>query len=160
MRFLIHTAAALAAVFTLASGPVSAAVSISVAEPNFFGRIDIGGYPPPRLIYEQPIIVRPVKVWSPPIYVRVPPVQARQWDRYCNQYGACGRPVYFVDDAWYRDVYVPRYREYRPGPRGYHVPPPPPAYYEYRRDYRKPGKRIYTDQEYYQDRHKNHKGRH
>ena len=28
-----------------------------------------------------------------------------------EHYGACGRPVYFVQENWYNDVYVPAYRE-------------------------------------------------
>ena len=67
----------LLATFVLTGGRSEAAVSISVAEPNFYGRIDIGGFPSPRVIYEQPVIVRRVKVWYPPIYLRVPPGHMR-----------------------------------------------------------------------------------
>ena len=52
------------------------------------------------------------------------------------QYGACDRPVYFVTDRWYNDVYVPRYRGgYRVAQAApaYAVPPPPP-----------PAPRVYT----------------
>jgi hypothetical protein len=46
-----------------------------------------------------------------PIYLRVPPGYARHWSRHCHEYHACGVPVYFVQDRWYNEVYVPRYRE-------------------------------------------------
>jgi len=29
---------------------------------------------------------------------------------YCPKYNACGRPVYFVRDRWYNEVYVPQYQ--------------------------------------------------
>jgi hypothetical protein len=142
--------------------PSSAAVSISVGDPGFYGRIDIGPFPPPRLIYEQPIVVRRVSTWYPPIYLRVPPGHVRHWYRYCDRYGACGRPVYFIDDDWYRDVYVPRYREYHHH-RDYAPPPPPrrhqPTYYEYKRYNHKPPKKIYIEEGYYEDDHRG-KGRH
>src|SRR5215468_4015147 len=73
-------------------------VSIAVGEPGFYGRIDIGGFPPPLLIRPQPLTI-------------VPPGHAKHWRQHCGQYDACGRPVYFVQDRWYNEVYVPRYRE-------------------------------------------------
>ena len=105
-----------ALVLALCSGSVFAAdvgVSIGVNEPGLFGRIDIGGYPPPQTIYAQPMVIEraPQYAQEPPLYLHVPPDQARRWRRYCRQYDACGRPVYFVRDDWYRDVYTPRYRE-------------------------------------------------
>lgn len=107
----VMTAAVLIAA-SLTSLPSQAGVSISVGEPGFYGQIDIGGYPPPQLISPQPIIVQPVPVAAPPIYLRVPPGHMKHWDRYCRQYGACGRQVYFVRDDWYNRVYVPHYHEY------------------------------------------------
>ena len=106
-------AAALAAI--AASTPALAAdvgVSINVGEPGFYGRIDIGDVARPALIYPRPIIIQrgPVPVAPEPIYLRVPPGQARHWSRFCARYNACGRPVYFVQDRWYNNVYVPRYR--------------------------------------------------
>jgi len=49
-------------------------------------------------------------VIAAPIYLHVPPGHARHWARHCAQYNACGRPVYFVQDRWYNQVYVPHYR--------------------------------------------------
>jgi hypothetical protein len=86
-------------------------VSIQIGEPGFYGRIDIGNMPRPQLIYAEPVYVyRQPKVVYQPIYLRVPPGHEKNWKKHCSRYDACGRPVYFVRDGWYRDVYVPQYR--------------------------------------------------
>lgn len=106
-----------AAVFAAvaASTPALAAdvgVSINVGEPGFYGRIDIGNVPTPALVYPRPVIIQPapVGVVAEPIYLRVPPGHAQHWSRFCARYNACGRPVYFVQDRWYNNVFVPQYR--------------------------------------------------
>lgn len=88
-------------------------VSVNVGQPGFYGRIDIGNMPPPRVIYAQPIVIQPVQVAQPltPVYLRVPPGHAKKWSKHCQKYDACGRPVYFVKDDWYQNVYVPEYRK-------------------------------------------------
>jgi hypothetical protein len=90
-------------------------VSINVAQPGFYGRIDIGNVPSPVVIYPQPMIIEqhPVAVIRQPIYLRVPPGHEKHWAKYCKRYGACGQPVFFVQDNWYRDVYTPRMIEER-----------------------------------------------
>lgn len=96
-----------------ASVPAFAAdvgVSINIGQPDFYGRIDIGDAPRPVLIYAQPIIVEHVAVRPAPIYLRVPPGHEKHWAQHCAAYHACGRPVYFVQDRWYSDVYAPDYR--------------------------------------------------
>lgn len=112
----------------LMAGSVSAnadvGVSVSVGQPGFYGQIVLGnGYPAPQLVYPQPVIIQPppVAVVQPPMYLRVPPGHMKRWSRYCGNYGACGRQVYFVQDGWYQNVYVPRYNAYagRPGPHDY-----------------------------------------
>lgn len=92
--------------------PASAAdvgVSISVGDPRFYGRIDLGAFPSPVLIYDEPVVVirRPQYAYAP-VYLRVPPRHRRDWHRHCHRYEACARPVYFVDDDWYREAYVVR----------------------------------------------------
>ncbi len=95
-------------------GPAVAAdvgVSIGINQPGFYGRVDIGrAVAPPVLVYEQPVWVAPpaVRVDRRPIYLHVPPGHSRNWKRYCGQYQACGQPVYFVQDGWYRDHYAGR----------------------------------------------------
>ena len=86
-------------------------VSVTVGQPGFYGHIDVGDFPPPAVIYRQPIVVQPVPVAGPPLYLRVPPGHYKHWNKHCAQYDACGRQVYFVRDNWYNNVYVPRYRE-------------------------------------------------
>lgn len=105
------------------TAPASAAdvgVSISVGQPGFYGQIDIGNYPRPVLIYPEPVIIELVRpgIVLQPVYMRVPPGHARQWARYCHQYDACGRRVFFVQDRWYKDVYVPQYRRMHGGGGG------------------------------------------
>lgn len=107
-----------AAVFAIATAPALAAdvgVSISVGEPGFYGRIDIGNYPQPQVIYTKPIVIQqvPAGVVRQPIYLYVPPGHAKHWDKHCHKYNACGQPVYFVHESWYQNVYVPRYRDER-----------------------------------------------
>lgn len=96
-------------------------VSISVGQPGFYGRIDLGDAPRPALVYERPVIIAPTpRYQAAPLYLRVPPGHRAHWGRFCGRYDACGRPVYFVTDEWYTRTYVPHYREhYRPEYRGY-----------------------------------------
>ena len=107
-RFLL--AAALAAITALALR-AEAGVSIEVGHPGFYGRIDIGGFPQPRLIFPDPVIIDHVHVGGPPVYLHVPPGHAKDWGKHCRQYDACGHRVYFVHDSWYNEVYVPTYQE-------------------------------------------------
>lgn len=103
-----------AAMVVTATGPALAAdvgVSVSIGEPGFYGRIDIGNVPQPRLIFAEPIVVRQVNVTHQPIYLHVPPGHEKNWRKHCHQYDACGRPVYFVRNDWYNDVYVPHHRK-------------------------------------------------
>ncbi len=111
-RFLIATAV-VAATAGIAA-PVFAAnvgVSISIGDPGYYGRLDIGGYPQPQLIYGQPVVIERVPVGRPPIYLRVPPGHAKHWSQHCREYNACGERVFFVQDNWYSRQYVPRYHE-------------------------------------------------
>ncbi len=119
-------AAAFACLATI--GPAHAAdvnvgVSVSVGQPGFYGRIDIGNMPQPVLVSPQPVIIQPVPVvvQRQPIYLHVPPGHQKNWARHCARYAACNQPVYFVQDRWYQDVYVPQYRQR-------YAPPPPPRY--------------------------------
>ena len=116
----ILLAAVLGASLAGAMAPASAQIagSISIGQPGFYGRLDLGGVPAPELLFPQPVVIAPQPVYgnAPPLYLRVPPQQARHWRRYCAQYGACGQQVYFVRDDWYSRVYVPAYREHHGGP--------------------------------------------
>ena len=104
-----------AVIATVVAGPAFAAdvsASIGISQPGFYGQINIGDFPRPTLIYAQPVwIQRPPKVvYVQPIYVRVPPGHEKHWGKHCAEYGACGRPVYFVREDWYQTYYVPHYQ--------------------------------------------------
>ena len=86
-------------------------VSVSIGQPGFYGHLDIGDYPAPRVIYAQPRIIEQRGMGGPPVYLRVPPGHARNWRKHCREYNACGEQVYFVKDDWYNREYAPRYRE-------------------------------------------------
>lgn len=97
---------------TSAAMAADVGVSVTVGQPGFYGRIDIGDFPPPRVIYTQPrIIERSARYEQAPIYLRVPPGHARNWSKHCRAYNACNQRVYFVQDGWYTNEYAPRYRE-------------------------------------------------
>lgn len=124
MKRLLIAATVLAATLSGQASAADVGVSVSIGQPGFYGRIDIGDYPRPALIYPQPLMIEAVPYDRPPVYLRVPPGHAKQWGKYCRKYGACGERVYFVRDDWYRHEYVPRYRErhggYRDGDRHHH----------------------------------------
>lgn len=101
--------AAIAATLPMWATAADVGVSVSIGDPNFYGHIDIGNYHP-DLIYPQPVIIERVPVRRAPLYLRVPPGHEKHWEKNCHKYDACGRPVYFVRDNWYRDVYAPAYR--------------------------------------------------
>lgn len=105
------------AVATIAFAPsafsTDVGVSISIGDPGFYGRIDIGRMRPPPVVRENPVlVVQPRRrVILEPLYVRAPPGHQKNWRKFCKRYDACGRPVYFVTDDWYEREYAPRYRE-------------------------------------------------
>ena len=111
-RFLL----AVAVMMTIGNIPAFAAdvgVSISIGQPGFYGRIDIGNAPQPEFVNPQPIVIQPVPRGRTvqPIYLRVPPGHQKNWSKHCREYNACGQPVYFVKDKWYNDVYAPHYNK-------------------------------------------------
>lgn len=117
---MAHLAAAAALASTLVmSAPAQAAdvgVSISVNQPGFYGRVDIGDQRP-VVIYPQPVIIHqgPYSARQRPIYMRVPPGHYKQWARYCGHYNACNQPVYFVNgDHRYPHVHAPAPHRYDP----------------------------------------------
>lgn len=97
-----HALLAAATGLALAQGVAHAGVNVSVGvnQPGFYGRVVVGEQRP-ALIYQQPVIVQssPVAVVQQPIYMHVPPGHYKRWSNYCGRYGACGQPVYFVQDA-------------------------------------------------------------
>lgn len=121
-RFLIK-AALFAVIITPVLNTVAVAadvgVSINIGQPDFYGRLDINGYPQPQLLYRQPKYLEPESINQAPIYMRVPPGHAKKWRKHCHEYNACNERVWFVRDSWYRNQYAPRYQEQH-GNRGEH----------------------------------------
>ena len=113
-HFLIAAAVVAAAAATPAIAD-DVGVSVSIGQPGFYGRLDIGGFPQPQVIYSQPRVIERVDVSRPPVYLRVPPGHSKNWSKHCRQYNACGERVYFVRNDWYNREYVPRHRERQRG---------------------------------------------
>jgi len=114
MKQLLVTAAIAAlsvAAFSSQAVAADVGVSISVGQPGFYGQLDIGDYPQPQVLYRQPVIIDRVQYERAPVYLRVPPGHAKHWRQHCREYNACGERVYFVQDNWYNQQYVPRCQE-------------------------------------------------
>jgi len=101
-------AAALAAT-TVPALAADVRMSIGIGQPGYYGRIDIGGYPP-QLVYLEPRVIQRVAVNRQPIYLNVPRSHVKNWRKHCREYNACGERVYFVQNNWYDREYVPRYQ--------------------------------------------------
>lgn len=82
-------------------------VSIGINQPGVYGRIDIGSFPQPAVIYSKPILIapQPMVVRHQPAYLYVPPGHQKNWAKHCGRYGACAQPVYFVQESWVRERY-------------------------------------------------------
>ena len=96
--------ATLAAAAPARAADVEVGVSVQISQPGVYGRIDIGRFPQPQVVVAQPVLIeRPVRVLRPaePVYLWVPPGHRKNWRKHCREYGACGVPVYFVQDGWY-----------------------------------------------------------
>jgi len=115
MKRLMIAAVIVAATFTPQVFAADVGVSVSIGQPGFYGRLDIGGYPQPQVIYRQPMMVERVPMDREPVYLRVPPGHAKHWSKHCREYNACGERVYFVQDNWYNREYAPRYQEQHRG---------------------------------------------
>ncbi len=144
MKTLIFAASLLA--LSTSAMAANVGVSVNIGQPGFFGQIDIGHFPQPQVIYTQPVVIQRRVQYAnqAPIYLRVPPGHEKHWAKHCAQYQACGRPVYFVRDNWYRTQYVPRYRAQRIQPRRYDDG-------QYR------GNAYYGDDGQYHDKHNDHR---
>ena len=108
MKRTLAAACALAAALAMAATAHAAdvGVSVQISQPGVYGRIDVGRFPQPQLVVAQPVYVeRPVIVHQAPppqpVYMWVPPGHRKNWRKHCREYGACGVPVYFVQDRWY-----------------------------------------------------------
>lgn len=146
MTKILTSAAALLAlsVVTLSTQAANVDVNINLGQPSYYGRIDIGDYGRPQLIYSEPrVIYRDVSPREP-IYLHVPPGHAKNWRKHCHKYNACNQPVYFVQDNWYQREYVPRYQ----------------AAHHDRHDYRDERREDRHEDKYekHEDKHENNRG--
>ncbi len=119
LKLFVITLAACA--LTPAFGQTSVGVSIGITQPGVYGRIDIGDFPPPRLVYPQPVVIvrTPVAIQQPPVYLYVPPGHQKKWAKHCARYNACGQPVYFVREDWVRERYDAHHGRQDQGDRGH-----------------------------------------
>lgn len=105
----------LSALITPALAPSAQAtdlgLSLTIGEPGFYGRIDIGDVWRPQLVYPRPVIIIDDDYFHhrEPVYLRVPAAHRLNWRHYCYRYEACHYPVFFVDDYWYQREYAPWY---------------------------------------------------
>lgn len=111
MKLSLLVAALAAVAVTTPALAADAGVSSSIGQPGFYGRLDISNFPPPQVIYRQPIVIGQAKMDRPPVYLRVPPGHAKHWKKHCREYNACNERVFFVQDKWYHREYVPLYQK-------------------------------------------------
>lgn len=111
MKGIMAAAAIFAATLATPALATDVGVSISIGQPGFYGRLDLGDFPAPQVIDPLPIIIERGVPERPPIYLRVPAKHIKKWKKYCRKYNACGERVIFVQDEWYHREYVPRYQE-------------------------------------------------
>lgn len=103
---------ALAVGVSVSAQAADVGVSIGISQPGVYGRIDIGRFPQPAVVVAQPVLVVPARHAPPPVYLWVPPGHRQHWARHCHEYRACGAPVYFVSDDWYRHHVMVERREW------------------------------------------------
>ena len=110
-RLLITTALLL----TTSAGATDVAASVSVGGGEFYGRIEIGTAAKPQVVSPIPVVVHPMATEAErvPIYLRVPPGHVKHWSKHCREYGACGERVFFVEERWYNEVYLPSHQATR-----------------------------------------------
>jgi hypothetical protein len=117
LRPALLCAAGLAAGLSAVPADAQVGITIQLGQPGYYGPVQPYGIGPNQLLYPQPRIIQPgYRAWDSgrtvqPIYLRVPPGHAKNWGKYCQRYGSCNRPVYFVRDSWYNDTYGQRYQQ-------------------------------------------------
>ncbi len=116
MKSFLFAASVAVASITTPAFATDVGVSVSIGQPGFYGRIDLGSFPSrPQVIYGQPRIIERSVVVGEPVYLRVPPGHRKNWSKHCGQYNACREQVYFVQENWYQREYIPQYRDQHRG---------------------------------------------
>lgn len=124
--------------------------------PGVYGRVNITNSRP-ALVYAQPVMIQRAAPDCEPVYMHVPPRHAYSWGRYCQRYGACATPVYFVRS--------PEYVRYGYAERPRYVVEQPRYVYREQADwgYRQGYREGYRDQRWDDRgewRHRGHRGHH
>lgn len=106
MSYLFRSAARIASTFAIAWAGFAATaaqaqsyLNVSVGgvfSPGVYGQVTFGNAPPPPVYNPRPVVVAPVMVGAPVVYLHVPDAHRRHWSRHCGAYNACGYPVQFV----------------------------------------------------------------
>lgn len=96
-----------------ATMPILTGSAFTPAGKHGYGAIDIRYFDPPQLISPRPVIanIAAAESLAKAVYLYVPQHHRASWAQSCQRYKACGYPVYFVTDKWYRRIYLPWYRE-------------------------------------------------
>jgi len=114
MKNLIRSASILTISLSVSLQAADVGLSINIGQPEFYGRIEIDGYPQPKVLYQQPRSIYRGYENRNPIYMRFPPGHIKDWRQHCKQYNACNERVYFVQDTWYNQEFPPRYQAQHP----------------------------------------------
>jgi len=98
---IVRNTLATAALAVAAAGAAQAQAYINVTvggafAPGVYGQVSLANNPPPPVLNVQPVTVGAPIYGAPVMYLHVAPEEYRDWGRHCGRYGACGRPVYFV----------------------------------------------------------------
>ncbi len=102
MRLVSMAVLLIAATGVVRAGDLNVHIMLSgEVAPGVYGQVRIGGEPPPPVVYAQPMLIVPQAAPPPPVYLHVPPGHAKNWRKYCHEYNACNRPVYFIRSAEY-----------------------------------------------------------
>lgn len=85
--------------------------------PGVYGQVTFGNAPPPPVYNPRPVVIAPVVVGAPVVYMHVPEEHRHHWSHYCGRYNACGYPVQFVqvnvNNRWWEGRHDYRYGERR-----------------------------------------------
>lgn len=114
-------AAGLALLLGAASAGASTQVNISIGDSGYRGVLPaLSGWRPEVWNSSPVVAIGAAAAGLAAVYLNVTDSERRDWKRHCGKYDACGRPVYFVKNDWYRGTYAPEYRRRHPAHPAYH----------------------------------------
>jgi len=116
-----HIAAALLITIGVSAHARDVNIGVSIAgefQPGVYGQVNVNTMPSYSTMYAQPTVVVQQPIYAvpvAPVYMHVPVVQAQNWSNYCGYYGACSRPVYFVQPRYPQGHYYEHGRSHHHG---------------------------------------------